>query len=218
MTLALFDLDNTLIAGDSDHAWGEFVVEKGLVDAENFAETNDHFYQDYVSGTLDIAAYLRFALEPLSQYSMAELSEYHREFMAKKIAPIWLSAAEQLVTKHRNLGHRLVVITATNRFVVEPIIHKFGIDEILCSEPEIHQGRYTGDFVEEPCFNTGKVSKLKRWLASANEDIEGAYFYSDSFNDLPLLEMVDNPVAVNPDATLETRAKNSAWEILDLRG
>ena len=217
MTLALFDLDNTLIAGDSDHAWGEFLVESGLVDASGFAQANDQFYQDYVNGTLDIAAYLRFALQPLTEYSMEELDKLHRKFMASKIMSIWLPKAERLVERHREQGDQLVVITATNRFVVEPIIQKFGISDILCSEPEIQNGQYTGDFIEEPCFNTGKVSKLERWLESNQQDIVGAYFYSDSFNDLPLLEIVDNPVAVNPDPTLEAKAKERGWDILDLR-
>lgn len=217
MTLALFDLDNTMIAGDSDHAWGEFIVERGLVDAEEYRRMNDEFYDEYLTGGLDCAAYLRFALEPLSRFSMEELHSLHQEFMASKVSEMWLTAADDLVEKHRAQGHRLIVITATSRFVVEPIVRKFGITDILCSEPEVRDGRYTGDFVEEPCFSEGKVTKLERWLARQNEDIEGAWFYSDSFNDIPLLEKVDNPVAVDPDDSLKEHAEKSGWETISLR-
>ena len=217
MTLALFDLDNTLIAGDSDHAWGQFVVEKGLVDESAFALKNDQFYADYEQGVLDASAYLRFALEPLSRYSMEELSSFHGEFMVSYIASMWLVAADKLITKHRNQGHRLVVITSTNRFVVEPIVQQLGIDEIICSEPEICEGRYTGNFVEEPCFREGKISKLDRWLTNQNESIQGTWFYSDSFNDIPLLERVDNAVAVDPDSRLKAHAEKSGWKVISLR-
>lgn len=217
MTLALFDLDNTLIAGDSDHAWGEFIVERGLIDAGDYARTNDKFYSDYVIGCLDIEAYLRFALEPLSQYSIDELNSFHQDFMAKKIASMWLAAADKLIEQHRNQGHRLVVITATNRFVVEPIVKQLGITEIICSEPEIIDSQYTGNFVDEPCYREGKISKLNRWLNMNNESISGAWFYSDSFNDIPLLEKVDNPVAVDPDPKLRAHAESFDWPVTSLR-
>lgn len=217
MTLALFDLDNTLIAGDSDHAWGEFAVENGLVNAEAYARQNDQFYADYENGTLDVSAYLRFALAPLSAFSMRELDNYHQEFLRTKIAPMQLEKATQLVEKHRELGHRLVVITSTNRFVVGPIVSELGISELICSEPEVMDARYTGNFVEEPCFREGKILKLKRWLSQQNEVLADAWFYSDSFNDLPLLEIVDNPVAVDPDSTLAAYAKDAGWPIMSLR-
>lgn len=217
MTLALFDLDNTLIAGDSDHAWGQFIVERELVDAELYARANDQFYTDYENGNLDVEAYLRFALEPLSRYSREELQAFHLDFMVSHVGPMWLAAADALIAEHRAKGHRIVVITSTNRFVVEPIVTQLNISEIICSEPEIEGGRYTGNFVEEPCFREGKITKLNRWLEAHNENIEGAWFYSDSFNDLPLLELVDNPVAVDPDALLEKRAREASWPILSLR-
>lgn len=218
MTLALFDLDNTLIAGDSDHAWGEFISERGLVDAQEYARANDKFYDDYVNGGLDCAAYLRFALEPLSQHSIEELDSLHQEFMGAKVSQMWLATADDLIKKHRSQGHRLVVITATGRFVVEPIVRQFGINEILCSEPEIKDGRYTGDFIEEPCFAEGKVTKIERWLEKTGEDLNGAWFYSDSFNDIPLLKKVDNPVAVDPDERLERHARELGWPVISLRG
>jgi len=218
MTLALFDLDNTLICGDSDHAWGQFVAAKGLVDAEQFARKNDQFYSDYEQGVLDPSAYLQFALEPLSRYSIEELGDFHKEFMTSHIAPMWLVAAEELINKHRTQGHRLVVITSTNRFVVEPIVQQLGIDEIICSEPEIQEKRYTGNFLEEPCFREGKITKLQRWLNTQDETMAGAWFYSDSFNDIPLLERVENPVAVDPDNHLKAHAKEAGWQILSLRG
>lgn len=218
MTLALFDLDNTLICGDSDHAWGQFVVTKGLVDAKQFAQKNDQFYSDYGQGVLDASAYLKFALEPLSRYSMQELNEFHTEFMTSHIAPMWLVAAEKLIDKHRTQNHKLVVITSTNRFVVEPIVQKLGIDNIICSEPEIREGRYTGNFLEEPCFREGKITKLQRWLNTRPETMADAWFYSDSFNDIPLLEQVENPVAVDPDNHLKARAEKAGWQILSLRG
>lgn len=217
MTLALFDLDNTLIAGDSDHAWGEFAVENGLVDADIYAKQNDQFYADYENGTLDVPAYLRFALAPLSAFSLVELKRHHREFMRTKITPMWLEDAVELVEAHREKGHRLVVITSTNRFVVEPIVAELGISDLICSEPEVIEGRYTGNFVEEPCFREGKILKLKRWLAKHSENLAEAWFYSDSFNDLPLLKIVENPVAVDPDDTLTKHARKADWPIISLR-
>lgn len=217
MTLALFDLDNTLIAGDSDHAWGEFVVERGLVDAEKYAQANDQFYTDYENGNLDAKAYLRFALEPLALYSIQELKGFHRDFMLSYISNMWLPSAHKLIEKHRIQGDRPVVITSTNRFVVEPIVAQLGISDIICSEPEIVSGHYTGNFLEEPCFREGKIAKLERWLEKQGESIEGAWFYSDSFNDIPLLEVVSNPVAVDPDDYLTEHAKQSNWPIISLR-
>jgi len=217
MTLALFDLDNTLIGGDSDHAWGQFIVTKGLVDEESYAADNDRFYEDYLRGELDADAYQRFSMKPLAGKSIEWIADLHKEFMTKHIEPIWLDKSEALVEKHRQQGHRLVVITATNRTVVAPIVEKFGIADLICSETEIIDGKYTGNLVDEPCMGPGKVSKLKRWMNQNNENLNGAIFYSDSHNDLPLLNLVSHPVAVDPDDTLKTTAKDKSWPIISLR-
>ena len=217
MTLALFDLDNTLIAGDSDHAWGQFLVNNQLVDVDEYGKRNDQFYQDYQNGCLDVAAYLRFALEPLSRFSKEELATFHHAFMKNSIAPLRLTSADELIAKHRAKNHRPVVITATNRFVVEPIITAMGISDIICSEPEVIGERYTGNFIDEPCFQKGKITKLNRWLEDQSETLADAWFYSDSFNDIPLLEQVDHPVAVDPDDQLRAHAERSGWPIISLR-
>lgn len=218
MTLALFDLDNTLIGADSDYLWGEFLVARQLVDVEAYQKTNHAFYQDYTNGVLDAAAYLRFALAPLAEFEPSKLQELHAEFMRECIEPIWLSAAETLVEKHRSEGHQIIVITATNRFIVEPIVQRFGIDELICPEPEIQNGRYTGNFIGSTCFAEGKVEKMAIWLQKNNASLEeGSWFYSDSHNDLPLLGKVTNPVAVDPDSKLSSIAKERNWPIISLR-
>lgn len=218
MTLALFDLDNTLIAGDSDHLWGQFLVDKGHVDGDEFQQQNDAFYRDYQKGELDMAAYLEFALEPLTFFTAAQLGKMHEEFMREYVQPIWLSKAEALVQKHRKLGHTLAVITATNRFIVEPIVRQFDIEHLICSEPEVIAGTFTGEFIGTPCYAEGKVTCISQWLGKhPEENLEDAWFYSDSHNDLPLLERVGNPVAVDPDSKLQDAAEQRGWEIISLR-
>lgn len=217
MALALFDLDNTLIAGDSDHAWGEFVVAKGLVDGEHFSATNDKFFADYQQGVLDIHAYLSFALEPLAKFSPLQLYDLHKEFMIDKINPIKLLKADQIVEQHRLAGDTVMVITATNSFVTAPIVKSLGIDLLIASEGEIINGRYTGKPSGVPSYKEGKVTRLQQWLDQTGHDLEGSYFYSDSHNDLPLLSIVDNPIAVDPDPTLRQHALDSGWPILSFR-
>lgn len=217
MSLAIFDLDNTLIAGDSDHAWGEFLVDQALVNGEEFRRTNDGFYEDYKAGRLDIQAYLRFALAPLADYTMEELAELHQRFFSTCIEPLMLPKAEALVTEHRRKGDRILVITATNRFITEPIVRALGIEEMLASDAEIVNDRYTGEPQGVPCFHEGKVTRLRTWLEQHNENLDGAHFYSDSANDLPLLELVDNPVAVDPDPRLRQAAEAKGWPIISLR-
>ena len=217
MTLALFDLDNTLLGGDSDYAWGQFIVTKGWVDEESYARENERFYQDYVRGELDAVAYQQFSMRPLAGKTVEQMAALHREFMAACIEPVWLPKAVALIEKHRNQGDRLVVITATNRFIVEPIVQRFGIDDLICSETGVIDGRYTGELVDEPCMGQGKVSKLQRWMSAQGENLEGAYFYSDSHNDLPLLSLVANPIAVDPDRTLKAAALQRGWPIISLR-
>lgn len=217
LNLALFDLDNTLIAGDSDHLWGEFLVEKQLVNAHSFKATNDQFYEDYKRGELDIIAYLKFALSPLAQYSMDELQALHAQFMESKIQPIMLPAACALVEKHRSAGDKLLIITATNSFITRPIATALGIDELLASEAEIIDNRYTGNPIGTPCYQQGKVERLKAWLAEQEQSFELSFFYSDSANDIPLLDFVDKPVAVDPDSRLHDYAKAKGFPIMSLR-
>lgn len=217
MTLAIFDLDNTLLAGDSDHAWGEFLVEEGIVDAEAYRKANDRFYQEYLNGELDILNYLGFALQPLSVHSMDDLLKWRATFMDKKVRPMRLKKADELLNSHRERGHTLMIITATNRFVTEPIADALGIDHLIATEPEMVNGRYTGGIAGTPSFQDGKVARLNDWLAATGESLGGAWFYSDSHNDLPLLEKVDNPIAVDPDPKLEEYARNQGWDVMTLR-
>ena len=217
MTLAIFDLDNTLIAGDSDHSWGEFLVAKKLVDAELYRHANDQFYEAYKEGTLDIRAYLKFSLAPLTQHPMETLEQLHREFMATYINPMLLPKAAALLAHHRAQGHFLLIITATNGFVTRPIGQLLGVDDLLATDPEIIDGQFSGGFVGTPCFQAGKVTRLQEWLATNKQTLAGAYFYSDSINDLPLLEGIENPIAVDPDARLEAIARERNWSVISLR-
>ena len=217
MALAIFDLDNTLIAGDSDHSWGVFLVEKQLVDAEAYRLANDRFYEDYKNGTLDINAYLQFSLAPLAHHDMDTLAQLHCEFMQQHIEPLMLPKAEALLKKHRQQGDKLLIITATNGFVTRPIAKRLGVEDILATDPEIVDNRYTGNFIGLPCFQSGKITHLHEWLKTNQHSLQGAYFYSDSINDLPLLEQVDNPIAVDPDEKLTSIARERNWQILSLR-
>lgn len=217
MTLALFDLDNTLLGGDSDHAWGLFLVAKGLVDADYYSAANDRFYAEYQARTLDINAYLAFALAPLTRFTQAELNALHQEFVAQFIEPLILPKALALLDHHRQQGHRLVIITATNRFITGPIAKRLGVADLLATEAEVIDGRYTGNICGTPCFQGGKVVRLQQWLLSEGEDLTGSYFYSDSINDVPLLEAVTHPVAVDPDARLLAWAKERGHAVLSLR-
>lgn len=218
MTLAIFDLDNTLLGGDSDHAWGRFLADRGVVDGEDFARANDEFYRKYQSGGLDILEYLAFALEPLTRFSLDELAQLHRQFMTEYIAPMHLPAADRLLEKHRAAGDDLLIITATNSFVTRPIAEAMGVPDMLATEPEIAGDRYTGRVSGTPCFREGKVTRLREWLDETGHSLAGSYFYSDSHNDLPLLELVDNPVAVDPDDTLRVVAEEQGWPVISLRG
>ena len=217
MTLAIFDLDNTLLHGDSDHAWGEFIADLGIVDGKSYREKNDAFYDDYCRGALDIFAYQRFVLQPLAGLSMAELARWHEQFMREKIEPIILPKAQALIDSHRAQSHTLMIITATNSFITAPIAKRFGIDTLIATTPEQKDGVYTGDIVGVPCYREGKVERLNVWLAENEATLDGSYFYSDSHNDLPLLQRVDNPVAVDADDTLRKYAEENRWPVLSLR-
>lgn len=217
MSLAIFDLDNTLLGGDSDHSWGEFLCEHKLVDAETYGKQNDQFYTDYKNGVLDMNAYVAFALEPMKSMSKAERDDLHQQFMKAKIAPLRLTKADELIEKHRSQGDTLMIITATNEFITTPIAAALGIEILLATSPEVVDDQFTGNIVGAPCFQEGKVTRLNEWLQANNTNLNGSYFYSDSINDLPLLETVDHPVAVDPDSQLESVAKERDWPVISLR-
>ncbi len=217
MTLAIFDLDNTLIAGDSDHLWGEFLCEQGVVDSADFRDRNEAFYADYQRGDLDIAAYLRFALEPLAGKPPEAFAELHATYMRKHIDDLMLPAAAELIERHRQQGHRLIIITATNEFVTRPIADALGIDVLLGCAVELCDGLITGQPVGTLTYKEGKVRRLREWMDEESENLDGAWFYSDSHNDLPLLAEVDNPVAVDPDEQLAAVARERGWPVISLR-
>lgn len=218
MALAIFDLDNTLIANDSDHLWGEFMATHGLVDTDTFRKGNDHFYQEYVKGTLNIYEYLNFCLEPLSHYTMNELKIWHDQFMEEQIRPVMLQRGHELIARHRKQGDHIMIITATSRFVTGPIAEAFNVDTLLAIEPEIVNGRYTGNTVGTLTYQEGKVTRLNEWLAEhPQHSMEGSTFYSDSKNDLPLLKTVHHPVAVDPDPELKEYATGKGWPVISLR-
>ena len=217
MPLAIFDLDNTLLNGDSDHAFGEFLIRVGAVDAVDYREGNDRYYRLYQEGRLDIREYLAFALEPLARYPKEQLDLWHRQFMAEVITPMRLPQADALLAEHRSRGDFLLIITATNRFVTGPIAAALGVDALIATEPAFVGGRFTGEVEGTPCFREGKVERLEAWLKESGLTLAGSWFYSDSHNDLPLLERVEHPVAVDPDAELANLAKNRGWPILSLR-
>lgn len=217
MSLAIFDLDNTLLAIDSDHAWGEFLLEQGAVDAEAYRAANDRFMADYEAGTLDIMAFLAVALEPLAANSPEQLAAWHRQFMTEIIEPHILPRGEALLADHRERGDTLMIITATNRFITGPIAERLGVEHLIAVEPEMRDGRYTGKVSGVPSYREGKVTRLDTWLTEHRQSLAGAWFYSDSHNDLPLLERVDNPVAVDPDPTLHAEAERRGWRIISLR-
>lgn len=217
LTLAIFDLDNTLLAGDSDHAWGEFVVDTGLVDPESHRRQNDQFYQDYLNGELDVMRYQQFALRPLIGQDPDKLDAWRQAFMETRVRPMLQDKAFALLEDHRRQGHTLMIITATNRFVTGPIAELLGIKHLIATEPAMDGDYYTGEVDGTPSFQDGKVVRLRAWLEANDESLTGAWFYSDSHNDLPLLRLVDNPVAVDPDPTLEHYAREQGWPVLSLR-
>lgn len=216
MALALFDLDNTLLNGDSDYLWGQYLVKNSIVDGDFYERENQRFYDDYKNGNLDIYEFLSFSLNPLSQHDMEQLKQWRSEFVEQMIEPILQPKAFALIDRHRAQGDELIVITATNRFVTEPIVAKMGIENLLATEPEIVSGRYTGKPYGTPCFQDGKIKHLEAWLKERDLSLTDSWFYSDSHNDLPLLKMVDNPVAVDPDDTLRRFAAAQNWPIISL--
>ncbi|MDD0845081.1 HAD family hydrolase [Pseudomonas sp. Gutcm_11s] len=217
MRLALFDLDNTLLAGDSDHSWGEFLCETGRVDAVEYRARNDAFYADYCAGKLDVVAYQSFTQDILSRTGAEELASWQAEFMRDVIEPIILAKGEALLQQHREAGDKLVIITATNRFITAPIAARLGVETLIATECAMEDGRYLGRVAGVPCYQEGKVTRMSEWLAETGLSLEGSYFYSDSRNDLPLLQAASHPVAVDPDDTLRAIAVERGWPVLSLR-
>ncbi len=215
--LAIFDLDNTLLAGDSDYLWGVFLVEQGIVEREHYERENQRYYEQYQAGTLDIIEFLDFQLRPLAQHDLTTLHALRERFMREKIAPIMLPKAHALIESHRERGHDLLIISATNRFITGPIATAYGVPGLLASEPEMKDGRYTGKVAGIPCYREGKVTRLEQWLGEKNMQPEESWFYSDSHNDIPLLEKVTHPVAVDPDAQLLDYAQKKDWPVISLR-
>jgi HAD superfamily hydrolase (TIGR01490 family) len=217
MNLALFDLDNTLLAGDSDFEWAQFLIDRGVLDRKTYEARNQAFYDQYKAGTLNIHEFLDFQLKPLSQYPRTVLDAWHAEYMKQRILPMIRDSARALVDKHRD--EVCVIITATNSFVTAPIARAFGIEHLIATEPEVREGAFTGGVSGTPCFREGKVERLEAWLAGRGESIKSVLkstFYSDSHNDLPLLEQVGHPVAVDPDAALRAHAAARGWPIISL--
>ena len=217
MALALFDLDNTLLEGDSDFEWGQFLVKKNLVDAEEYAKANLYFYEEYQKCRLDIVEYSAFSFKPLAARSFEELNALHKEFMTTTIHSMVRSQSFKTIEKHHKQGDTVILISATNSFIGKPIADYFGINHLLATDPKIENGRYTTEIEGTPCFQEGKITRLKEWITDNNETLEGSYFYSDSINDLPLLDVVDKPIVVDPDDSLNTIAKERDWPIISLK-
>jgi HAD superfamily hydrolase (TIGR01490 family) len=218
--LAIFDLDNTLLRGDSDHAWGEFLISQGLADAESHRRQNDAFYAQYKAGTLDMTKYLEFAISPVVGFSRQQLDMLHEQFMAQFVEPMMLPSAQSLVNSHLNAGDICLIVTATNRFVTEPIARRLGVHDLIATDLEESGGVYTGRIAGIPCFQAGKINKLQEWIAARPDqslDLKHSIFYSDSFNDIPLLEAAGSAVAVDPDETLHAHAQKRGWPIISLR-
>lgn len=217
MDLAIFDLDNTLLAGDSDYLWGQFLGENGYVDAEAHQKEHDRYYQDYLEGNLDINVFLEFQFRPLAENDMKTILSWREHFLDEKIRPVMLPKAIDLIEDHRNMGHKLMIITATNSFITIPIAELFNIDDLIASEPEMNNSEFTGKLSGTPSYAEGKVTRYEQWLQENNFEVSTSWFYSDSHNDIPLLNMVTHPIAVDPDDVLKVEAEKRGWPVMSLR-
>lgn len=217
MALAIFDLDNTLLAGDSDYLWGQYLSENNYVDAERYQRANQDFYDQYLAGTMDIYEFLAFQFKPLADNSLETLYRWRDDYLVSKIDPIILPSARALIEQHKQQGDTLLIISATNDFITTPIAEKLGIDNLIATQAEMIDGRYTGKVKGTPSYQQGKVTRLQTWLDEHGFDMAGSYFYSDSHNDLPLLKKADNPIAVDPDPQLRKFAEQANWQIISLR-
>ncbi len=216
MSLALFDLDNTLLDGDSDRLWSAYLFAKGILNPAVHGDRLDEFDRQYHSGELDAREYLEFSLSLLKKIPVPELRKLRDDFMQQMISPRIAGAARSLVEKHRAAGHTLIIITLTHRFITEPIAAEFGVDALLATEPELVDGRFTGNILGDPCYQRGKIDHLRCWMQEHGESLENSYFYSDSMNDLPLLEAVTFPAVVGPDKELAALARERGWLTLKL--
>ena len=217
MTLALFDLDNTLLEGDSDYEWGEFLVKNNLVNKKQYAESNRYFFEEYKKGTLDIIEYSAFSFKPLASRNQSELNTIHKEFMRTSIIPIIKPKSREKIKHHQQQGHTIILITATNTFIGTPIAQYLDIKHIIATQPKIINERYTTEIEGTPCFQEGKVTRLNEWMTRNNKNLKGSYFYTDSINDLALLEAVENPIVVDPDDKLKEVASKRKWMNISLR-
>jgi HAD superfamily hydrolase (TIGR01490 family) len=215
--LALFDLDNTLLDGDSDHAWAQFLIEEGVLHSGEYHARNEWFYERYKDGTLDIHEFLDFQLAPIARRPRPQLDAWHREFMQRKVRPMILPKAAELIARHADAT--TAIVTATNRFITAPIAAELGVAKLIATDIEEVDGVFTGKARGTPAFREGKIESVDAWLRESGRrlaDFE-SWFYSDSLNDLPLLERVTHPVAVDPDATLRAHAAACGWPIISLR-
>ena len=218
--LTLFDLDNTLLAGDSDYEWGQFLVECGVLLRADYEAQNARFYEQYKDGSLDIHEYLQFALGPLAAHEPQALAGWREEFMRARIRPMMLPRAQEVVARHLQAGELCAIVTATNSFVTQPIARAFGVEHLVATEPEMVAGRFTGRIAGTPCFREGKLRRVDEWLAGLGrrfDEFDATRFYSDSHNDLPLLKLVTDPVAVDPDPVLKEYAEQHGWPVISLR-
>ena len=220
MNLAIFDLDNTLLNGDSDYNWSLFLIKKGILDQSIYEQQNEEFFKDYQTGSLDIDAYAEFQFKPLRENERFFLNDLRDEYVATIIRPMITEKAKDLVNEHRSQGDQLLIITATNSFITKQIAALFGIEELIGTDLEEINNQFTGKIKGVASFQEGKVTRLNQWLDEKHltlAQFDKTFFYSDSKNDLPLLRIVSHPVAVNPDATLNTEAKKNNWPIMSLR-
>ena len=220
MQLAIFDLDNTLLNGDSDYNWSLFLIKEGLLDPARYEKRNEEFYRAYQSGNLDVFAYCEFQFKTLKENPRELLDEMRAKYVNRIIKPMITKKALDLVESHRKQGHQLLIITATNSYITKPIADLFGISDLIGTDPEELNGQFTGKVTGVPSFQEGKITRLNSWLKFKGvsfENFEKTFFYSDSMNDIPLLEIVSHPVAANPDATLKQKAIDNDWPIIQLR-
>jgi len=217
--LALFDLDNTLLSGDSDYEWAQFLIERGVLERSEYEAKNDRFFRQYQAGELDIREFLEFQLAPLARHPREQLDEWHGEFMRAKVQPMIRPKARELVRRHLGDGHLCAIVTSTNAFITAPIARELGVDHLLATELEVKDGEFTGRPHGTPSFREGKVKRLLEWLGEHSLSLasfSASWFYSDSQNDLPLLERVSHPVAVDPDDILRGEARARGWQIISL--
>lgn len=219
MELALFDLDNTLLSGDSDYEWAQFLIERGVLERTEYEVKNERFFSQYKAGRLDIHEFLEFQLAPLARHPREQLDAWHAEFMRDRVKPIIRAKGLALVHRHLGQGHLCAVVTSTNAFITAPIAREFSVPHLLATELEVREGRFTGRPSGTPCFRQGKVTRLAEWLGARGKTLASfseSWFYSDSQNDLPLLERVTRPVAVDPDEILRRESAARGWQIMSL--